>query len=171
MREKDGLWAILFWLNLIAVNRQSVADIVHEHWQKFGRDIYCRHDYEAIESPVANSIVEHLREQLSTLPGQSFGEYVVGYADEFSYEDPIDGSISKNQGMRVGFVNGSRIVFRLSGTGTVGATLRIYIERFEADVTKHDQDAQEALSELIILAEQFCEVKKRTGRTEPNVTT
>jgi len=171
VREKDGLWAILFWLNLIAIKRQSVADIVHEHWQKFGRDIYCRHDYEAIESPVADSIVEHLREQLTTLPGQSFGEYVVGYADEFSYEDPIDGSISKNQGMRVGFENGSRIVFRLSGTGTVGATLRIYIERFEADVTKHDQDAQEALSELIILAEQFCEVKKRTGRTEPDVTT
>jgi len=171
VREKDGLWAILFWLNLIAIKRQSVADIVHEHWQKFGRDIYCRHDYEAIESPVADSIVEHLREQLTTLPGQSFGEYVVGYADEFSYEDPIDGSISKNQGMRIGFENGSRIVFRLSGTGTVGATLRIYIERFEADVTKHDQDAQEALSELIILAEQFCEVKKRTGRTEPDVTT
>jgi len=171
VREKDGLWAILFWLNLIAIKRQSVADIVHEHWQKFGRDIYCRHDYEAIESPVADSIVEHLREQLTTLPGQSFGEYVVGYADEFSYEDPIDGSISKNQGMRVGFENGSRIVFRLSGTGTVGATLRIYIERFEADVTKHDQDAQEALSELIILAEQLCEVKKRTGRTEPDVTT
>ena len=171
VREKDGLWAILFWLNLIAIKRQSVADIVHEHWQKFGRDIYCRHDYEAIESPVADSIVEHLREQLTTLPGQSFGEYVVGYADEFSYEDPIDGSISKNQGMRIGFENGSRIVFRLSGTGTVGATLRIYIERFEADVTKHDQDAQEALSELIILAEQLCEVKKRTGRTEPDVTT
>ena len=171
VREKDGLWAILFWLNLIAIKRQSVADIVHEHWQKFGRDIYCRHDYEAIESPIANSIVEHLREQLTTLPGQSFGEYVVSYADEFSYEDPIDGSISKNQGMCVGFENGSRIVFRLSGTGTVGATLRIYIERFEADVTKHDQDAQEALSELIILAEQFCEVKKRTGRTEPDVTT
>ena len=171
VREKDGLWAILFWLNLIAIKRQPVADIVHEHWQKFGRDIYCRHDYEAIESPIANSIVEHLREQLTTLPGQSFGEYVVSYADEFSYEDPIDGSISKNQGMRVGFENGSRIVFRLSGTGTVGATLRIYIERFEADVNKHDQDAQEALSELIILAEQFCEVKKRTGRTEPDVTT
>ena len=171
VREKDGLWAILFWLNLIAIKRQSVADIVHEHWQKFGRDIYCRHDYEAIESPVADSIVEHLREQLTTLPGQSFGEYIVSYADEFSYEDPIDGSISKNQGMRIGFENGSRIVFRLSGTGTVGATLRIYIERFEADVTKHDQDAQEALSELIILAEQFCEVKKRTGRTEPDVTT
>ncbi len=171
VREKDGLWAVLFWLNLIAVKRQSVADIVHEHWQKFGRDIYCRHDYEAVETPIANSIVEHLRNQLPTLPGQSFGEYIVKYADEFSYEDPIDGSISNNQGMRIGFENGSRIVFRLSGTGTVGATLRIYIERFEADATRHDQDSQEALAELIILAEQLCEIKKRTGRTEPNVIT
>ncbi|MDD1637737.1 MAG: alpha-D-glucose phosphate-specific phosphoglucomutase [Methylococcaceae bacterium] len=171
VREKDGLWAVLFWLNLIAVKRQSVADIVHEHWQKFGRDIYCRHDYEAVETPIANSIVEHLRNQLPTLPGQSFGEYVVKYADEFSYEDSIDGSISKNQGIRIGFENGSRIVFRLSGTGTVGATLRIYIERFEPDATRHDQDAQEALGELIILAEKLCEVKKRTGRTEPDVIT
>ncbi|MDD1624905.1 MAG: alpha-D-glucose phosphate-specific phosphoglucomutase [Methylococcaceae bacterium] len=171
VREKDGLWAVLFWLNLIAKKRQTVADIVHEHWQKFGRDIYCRHDYEAVETPIANSIVEHLRNQLPTLPGQSFGEYVVKYADEFSYEDPIDGSISKNQGIRIGFENGSRIVFRLSGTGTVGATLRIYIERFEADASRHDQDAQEALGELINLAEQFCEIKKQTGRTEPNVTT
>ena len=171
VREKDGLWAVLFWLNLIARKRQSVADIVHEHWQKFGRDIYCRHDYEAVETSVANGIVEHLRSQLPKLPGQSFGEYVVKYADEFSYEDPIDGSMSKNQGIRIGFENGSRIVFRLSGTGTVGATLRIYIERFEPDATRQDQDAQEALSELITLAEQLCEIKKRTGRTEPNVIT
>jgi phosphoglucomutase len=171
VREKDGLWSVLFWLNLIAKKRQSVADIVHEHWQKFGRDIYCRHDYEAIETSIANSILEHLRNQLPALPGQSFGEYVVKYADEFSYEDPIDGSISSNQGIRIGFENGSRIVFRLSGTGTVGATLRIYIERFEADATRHDQDAQEALGELITLAEQLCEIKKQTGRTEPNVIT
>lgn len=171
VREKDGLWAVLFWLNLIARKRQSVADIVHEHWQKFGRDIYCRHDYEAVETAVANGILEHLRMQLPTLPGQSFGEYVVKYADEFCYEDPIDGSISKNQGIRIGFENGSRIVFRLSGTGTVGATLRIYIERFEADATRHDQDAQEALGELIALAELLCEIKKRTGRSEPNVIT
>ena len=171
VREKDGLWAILFWLNLIAVKRQSVADIVHEHWGKFGRDIYCRHDYEAVETPIANGIVEHLRDLLPTLPGQVFGEYIVKYADEFSYEDPIDGSISKNQGIRIGFENGSRIVFRLSGTGTVGATLRIYIERFEADATRHNQDAEEALESLIILAEQFCEIKKRTGRSEPNVKT
>ena len=171
VREKDGLWAVLFWLNLIAVRRQSVADIVHEHWQKFGRDIYCRHDYEAVDTPIANGIVEHLRKQLPALPGQAFGEYVVKFADEFCYEDSVDGSISQNQGIRIGFENGSRIVFRLSGTGTVGATLRIYLERFEADAARINQDAQEALGELIDLAEQFCEVKKRTGRTEPNVMT
>ncbi|MFI3188091.1 alpha-D-glucose phosphate-specific phosphoglucomutase [Crenothrix sp. D3] len=171
VREKDGLWAVLFWLNLVAKKRQSVADIVHEHWQKFGRDIYCRHDYEAVETPIANAIVEHLREQLPELAGKTFGEYTIKYADEFSYHDSIDGSISNNQGIRVGFTNGSRIVFRLSGTGTVGATLRIYLEKFEPDATKHDQDAQIALADLIELAEQFCQVKQRTGRTEPNVIT
>ncbi len=157
--------------NLIARKRLSVADIVHEHWQKFGRDIYCRHDYEAVETVIANGIVEHLRSQLPALAGQVFGEYVVKYADDFSYTDPVDGSISNNQGIRIGFTNGSRIIFRLSGTGTVGATLRIYLERFEADVSRHDQDAQIALADLIELAEQFCEVKKRTGRMEPDVIT
>jgi phosphoglucomutase len=171
VREKDGLWAVLFWLNLVARRRQSVADIVHEHWQKFGRDIYCRHDYEAVETPIANAIVDHLRAQLPELAGKTFGAYTVKFADEFSYHDSIDGSISKNQGIRVGFTNGSRIVFRLSGTGTVGATLRIYLEKFEPDASKHDQDAQVALADLIELAEQFCLVKQRTGRTEPNVIT
>lgn len=171
VREKDGLWAVLFWLNLIARKRQPVADIVHEHWQKFGRDIYCRHDYEAVETGIANDIVAHLRMQLPSLPGQSFGAFTVKFADEFSYADPVDGSVSKNQGVRIGFTDGSRIVFRLSGTGTVGATLRIYLEKFEADASKHDQDAQEALAELIELAEQLSEVKKRTGRTSPDVMT
>lgn len=171
VREKDGLWAVLFWLNLIARKRESVEDIVHEHWQKYGRDIYCRHDYEAVDSDIANGIVEHLRSQLNSLPGKSWGDYEVKFADEFSYTDPVDGSVSSNQGIRIGFVNGSRIVFRLSGTGTVGATLRIYLERYERDVSKHDQDAQVALAELIEIAEQLCEVKKRTGRTEPDVIT
>ncbi|MDO9239376.1 MAG: alpha-D-glucose phosphate-specific phosphoglucomutase [Methylicorpusculum sp.] len=171
VREKDGLWAVLFWLNLIARKRQSVADIVKDHWQTFGRDIYARHDYEAVETAIGNEIMDHLRNQLPGLKGQAFGEYTVKYADEFSYTDPIDGSISKNQGIRIGFENGSRIVFRLSGTGTVGATLRIYLERYEPDAAKHDQDAQEALSGLIELAEKLGEVKKRTGRTEPTVIT
>jgi len=171
VREKDGLWAVLFWLNLIAKRRQTVADIVNEHWQKFGRDIYCRHDYEAIDTDTANGIIANLRDQLSGLVGQAFGEYVVKYADEFSYHDSVDGSISQNQGIRIGFENGSRIVFRLSGTGTVGATLRIYLERFEPDSARHNQDAGVALAELIELAERFCQVKQRTGRTEPNVIT
>ncbi len=171
VREKDGLWAVLFWLNLIAKKRQSVAEIVQEHWQKFGRDIYSRHDYEAVDSEIANAMLAHLRNLLPTLIGQSFGEYQVSYADEFSYQDPIDGSISSQQGIRIGFKNGSRIVFRLSGTGTVGATLRIYIERFEPDANKHQVDAQLALAELIDLAEQFCQVKQRTGRTAPTVIT
>ncbi len=171
VREKDGLWAVLFWLNLIAIKKQPIEKIVYDHWQKFGRDIYCRHDYEAVDTDIANGIMNHLLSQLSEFPGKTFGDFSVKYADEFSYEDPVDGSISNNQGIRIGFEDGSRIIFRLSGTGTVGATLRIYLEKFEQDASKHNQDAQNALSELIVLAEQFCEVKKRTGRTEPTVIT
>jgi phosphoglucomutase len=171
VREKDGLWAVLFWLNLIAKKRQSVEDIVHEHWQKYGRDIYCRHDYEAVDLSVGNEIVEHLRILLPNLPGKSWGDYTIKYADEFCYNDPVDHSVSDKQGIRLGFTNGSRIVFRLSGTGTVGATLRIYLERYERDVANHDQDAQVALADLVDIAEQLCEVKKRTGRTEPTVIT
>ncbi len=171
VREKDGLWAVLFWLNLIACKRQSVVEIVRKHWEKYGRDIYSRHDYEAVDSEIANGIVEHLRDQLSSLPGKSWGDYVVKFADEFSYTDPVDNSVSSNQGIRVGFTNGSRIVFRLSGTGTVGATLRIYLERYAKDVRDHDQDAQLALTDLIDIAEQLCQVKQRSGRTEPTVIT
>ena len=171
VREKDGLWAVLFWLNLIAKKRQSIEDIVHEHWQKYGRDIYCRHDYEAVDLSVGNEIVEHLRILLPNLPGKSWGDYTIKYADEFCYNDPVDHSVSDKQGIRLGFTNGSRIVFRLSGTGTVGATLRIYLERYERDVANHDQDAQVALADLVDIAEQLCEVKKRTGRTEPTVIT
>lgn len=171
VREKDGLWAVLFWLNLVARRRQSVLDIVEEHWQTYGRDIYSRHDYEAVESSIAQEIMSSLREQIQTLPHKTFGDYTVKYADEFCYHDSIDGSTSANQGFRVGFENGSRIVFRLSGTGTVGATLRIYIERFEPDSNKHNQDPQIALAQLIELAEQFCRVKERTGLTEPTVIT
>ncbi|NOT83828.1 MAG: alpha-D-glucose phosphate-specific phosphoglucomutase, partial [Methylococcaceae bacterium] len=171
IREKDGLWAVLFWLNLIAKKRQSIADIVHEHWQKFGRDLYSRHDYEAVPNEIADAIITHLRELLPTLPQQQFGAYTVSYADEFCYHDPVDGSVSKNQGIRVGFTNGSRIVFRLSGTGTVGATLRIYLERFEKSATVHQQEPQTALADLITLAEQFCAVKMRTGRSTPTVIT
>ncbi len=171
VREKDGLWAVLFWLNLIAKKRQSVIEIVHEHWQRFGRDIYSRHDYEAVDSNVANEIFKHLRQLLPTLKEKIFGDYAVDYADEFSYQDPIDNSISDQQGIRIGFKNGSRIVFRLSGTGTVGATLRIYLEKFVKDSSSHQQKPQQALAELIKLAEKFSEIKQRTGLLEPTVIT
>ncbi|MGR8935545.1 MAG: alpha-D-glucose phosphate-specific phosphoglucomutase [Gammaproteobacteria bacterium] len=171
VREKDGLWAVLFWLNLLAEKRQPVSKIVQEHWAKFGRDFYSRHDYEAVDSTIGDAIVAYLRAQLPSLPGKVFGDYQVKYADEFAYEDPIDGSISRHQGIRIGFENGSRIIFRLSGTGTVGATLRIYLERFEPDPSLHHLDAQQALAELIELAEQLCEIKKRTGRNAPTVIT
>ena len=171
VREKDGLWAILFWLNLLAVRQQSVADIVREHWKKFGRDYYSRHDYEAIDAGLANDIFDRLRNALPQMPGKTYGELTVESADDFRYQDPVDGSVSERQGIRIGFENGSRIVFRLSGTGTAGATLRIYRERYEADPGKHDQNTQEALEDLIELAETICEVKKRTGMTEPTVIT
>lgn len=171
VREKDGLWAVLFWLNLIARKRQSVADIVSEHWQKYGRDIYCRHDYEAVDSNIANGIMDNLRQQLPELVGKQFGQYSVKFADEFCYIDPVDNSISSHQGIRIGFIDGSRIVFRLSGTGTVGATLRIYLEKYEREVSNQDQDAQIALAELIDIAEQLSQVKQLTGRTEPSVIT
>jgi len=171
VREKDGLWAVLFWLNIIAKKAQPVKQIVSEHWQEYGRDIYSRHDYEAVESDIANDIMDHLRSQLAALTGQLCGSYTVKYADEFSYTDPVDHSVSAQQGIRIGFEDGSRVIFRLSGTGTVGATLRIYVEKYEADASKHNQDPQDALAELIELAEQFCEIKKRTGRVEPTVIT
>ena len=171
VREKDGLWAVLFWLNIIAKKAQPVKQIVSEHWQEYGRDIYSRHDYEAVESDIANDIMNHLRSQLTTLTGQACGTYNVKYADEFSYTDSVDHSVSAQQGIRIGFEDGSRIIFRLSGTGSVGATLRIYVEKYEADASKHNQDPQDALAELIELAEQFCEIKKRTGRVEPTVIT
>ena len=171
VREKDGLWAVLFWLNILAVRKQSVADIVRDHWQRFGRHFYARHDYETIDIDTANGIIDHLRSQLPQLPGQSISNDIVSYADEFGYTDPIDGSTSEGQGIRIGFENGSRIVFRLSGTGTEGATLRVYLERFEADPEKHDVDTQPALATLVEIAEILSEVKKRTGRTEPTVIT
>jgi phosphoglucomutase len=171
VREKDGLWAVLFWLNLIAKKNKSVQEIVHDHWLKFGRDIYSRHDYEALDLTLATNLFNQLRDKLSTLSGKNFNGYVISHADEFNYQDPVDGSHSKNQGIRIRFTDGSRIVYRLSGTGTVGATLRIYIERFTQDTTQFDTDPQISLAPLITLAEQFCEVKKKTGLKEPHVIT
>ncbi len=171
VREKDGLWAVLFWLNLLAVRKQSVAEIVHEHWRRFGRNFYTRHDYESVDSAAAEGLMDHLRILLPDLPGKRLGGYTVSYADDFAYTDPIDGSVSKNQGIRVGFEGGSRIVFRLSGTGTEGATLRVYLEFFEPDPGRHDQDTQEAMAPLILIARELAQIEARTGRAEPNVIT
>lgn len=171
VREKDGLWAVLFWLNILAVRKQSVEAIVHEHWQKYGRNVYSRHDYEGLPTDAANGVMKHLHDSFADLQSARFGAYEVLFCDDFSYTDPVDGSISTGQGVRIGFADGSRIVFRLSGTGTEGATLRIYLEAFEPDVTKHHLDAQTALSDLIGIALQISELRARTGREQPTVVT
>ena len=171
VREKDGLWAVLFWLNILAARQQSVEDIVKEHWATYGRNYYSRHDYEEVESEAANKLMANLQEKIKTLKGKEFNGYKVSYSDDFKYEDPVDGSVSENQGIRIGFTNGSRIVFRLSGTGTKGATLRVYLESYESDASLHDQDVQEALAPLIKLADEIADIKAITGRNEPTVIT
>ncbi|MCO6184979.1 alpha-D-glucose phosphate-specific phosphoglucomutase [Rhizobium sp. L1K21] len=171
VREKDGLWAVLFWLNILAARKQGVAEIVKEHWAEYGRNYYSRHDYEEVDSDAANGLMQHLRDSLISLPGQSFYDLTIEAADDFAYRDPIDESISENQGIRILFEGGSRVVFRLSGTGTAGATLRVYVERYEPDADKHGIDTQEALADLIAAADHFGEIKARTGRDAPSVIT
>lgn len=171
VREKDGLWAVLLWLNILAVRKMSVADILADHWSQFGRHYYSRHDYEGVDADAANTMMDTLRQKLPTLPGTTLDGMEISTADDFSYTDPIDGSVSHKQGIRILFANGSRIVFRLSGTGTVGATLRVYLEHFEGDPIRHGQDPQSALAAMIAAAEQVAEIKRYTGRTEPDVRT
>ncbi len=171
IREKDGLWAVLFWLNILAVRKQSVQGIVFEHWAKYGRNVYSRHDYEDIPADAANGVMKLLHDSFATLKGAQFGHLQVKMCDDFSYTDPVDGSVSTGQGVRIIFTDGSRIIFRLSGTGTGGATLRIYLESFEPDVSKHHLDAQVALATLIRIALQISELHKRTGRDKPTVIT
>ncbi len=171
VREKDGLWAVLCWLNIIAAKKQSVEEIVMAHWAEFGRNVYSRHDYEAIPLEAANGVIAHIKSQFATLSNKAFGKYVVKTADDFSYTDPIDGSISTNQGIRILFSDGSRIVFRLSGTGTDGATLRIYLEAFEPNLENHHLDAQVALGEMIKIALEISQLKQRAGREKPTVIT
>lgn len=171
VREKDGLWAVLMWLNILAVREQSVEDIVRDHWRRFGRNYYSRHDYEEIDLDAANALVDNLRATVGALVGQTLGEYRVRAADDFSYTDPVDGSVSAKQGVRVLFEDDSRIVFRLSGTGTKGATLRVYLERFEPDPARHDQDTQETLAGLIAIAEDIAQIRQSTGRDAPTVIT
>ena len=171
VREKDGLWAVLLWLNILASRRQSVDDIVRAHWATYGRNYYTRHDYEEVDAARANALVESLRGRLPGLIGQKFGALEINLADDFSYTDPVDGSVSGKQGIRIGFVDGSRIVLRLSGTGTVGATLRLYIERYVGPEGPHDLETQAALSDLIRLADRIAGIRSGTGRDAPTVIT
>ena len=171
VREKDGLWAVLFWLNLLAVRREPVQDIVTSHWRTYGRNYYSRHDYEAVDADRAGQLVDELRKLNGSLAGKRYADYEVAFSDDFAYTDPVDGSISEHQGIRIGFTDGSRIVFRLSGTGTEGATLRVYLERYEANPDKQGLDAQDALSELIRIAEEVARIKHHTGRQAPTVIT
>lgn len=177
VREKDGLWAVLCWLNIIAAKTQalgkllSVEAIVKAHWAEYGRNVYSRHDYEAIPTEDANGIMAHIKSQFLTLPNQVFGRYTVKTCDDFSYTDPIDGSVSAGQGVRILFKCGSRIVFRLSGTGTEGATLRIYLEAYDPDIDNHHLDAQVALREMIQIALSISQLKQRSDREAPTVIT
>jgi phosphoglucomutase len=171
VREKDGLWAVLMWLNVIAVRGESVADIVRGHWATYGRNYYTRHDYEEVDASAADALVADLRARLAELPGQSFGGLTVERADDFAYHDPVDGSVTTRQGLRIFFSNGSRIVYRLSGTGTAGATLRVYIEQFEGDSSRQDLDPQIVLADLIALSRTLPDIPGRTGRTAPDVIT
>ena len=171
IREKDGLWAVLFWLNILAVRALSVEAIVRDHWRRFGRHFHSRHDYEGVDGAQAQALIERLRADLPGLPGRQVGAMVVRGADDFAYTDPVDRSVSREQGIRILFEGGARIVFRLSGTGTQGATLRVYLERFESDATRHSQDAQSALASLIAVAESLAGIAAATGRSEPSVIT
>ena len=171
VREKDGLWAVLLWLNILARRRISVAALAREHWATYGRNYYTRHDFEEVDLAAANGLMDALRGQFASLPGKRFGALTVEAADDFEYHDPVDGSDTKAQGVRVMFTGGSRIVYRLSGTGTVGATLRVYIERYEPPSGDLGQDAQAALADLIALSRSIAEIEKRTGRKAPSVVT
>ncbi|PPB81534.1 phosphoglucomutase [Albidovulum inexpectatum] len=171
VREKDGLWAVLFWLNILAARRQSVTEIMRDHWQRFGRTWYSRHDYEGLDVDLANRIMDRLRSLLPRLAGQTFGAMTVVEADEFAYTDPVDGSVSSGQGNRITLTGGARIVLRLSGTGTEGAILRLYLERHEDTPENLDQPVQEALANVIAAAEDIAQIRAISGRSAPDVVT
>jgi len=171
VREKDGLWAVLFWLNIVAARKQSVEQIVTDHWAKFGRNYYTRYDYEEVPSDAAAGVMDELRGQQASQPGQTVAGRRISTADDFSYLDPIDGSTSAHQGLRILFEDGSRIIFRLSGTGTAGATLRVYIESYVAGPDGLDRDPQDALKELVQAALELSQIPSRTGRSAPTVIT
>ena len=169
VREKDGLWAVLYWLNILAVRDEPVEKIVREHWRRFGRNVYSRHDFEGIETAKADELMAQLRQKLPTLSGQEVDGMRIKAADDFSYTDPVDGSTSVKQGVRILLEDGSRAVFRLSGTGTEGATLRLYLERYVADPALHEVETQKALAPLVALSEKLARIAAITGRKSPDV--
>ncbi|MCE5972238.1 alpha-D-glucose phosphate-specific phosphoglucomutase [Sinirhodobacter sp. WL0062] len=171
VREKDGLWAVLMWLNIIAARGQGVAEILSEHFARFGRNYYSRHDYEALPVDQANAMLNDLRDRLTALKGTQSQGLIIQSADEFSYTDPVDGSVSAQQGFRILFEGGSRVVLRLSGTGTEGATLRVYLERYVPGPAGLNEDPQEALAPIIRATEEIVGIRARTGRTGPDVIT
>jgi len=171
VREKDGLWAVLLWLNILAARRESVAAIAEQHWASFGRNYYARHDYEGIDTAAADALMAELRDKLASLPGSEVAGLKVATADDFAYTDPVDGSVSAKQGIRIGFEGGSRVVFRLSGTGTSGATLRVYLERYEPADGDLAQDTPDALAPLITAAEAIAGIARHSGRSQPDVVT
>jgi phosphoglucomutase len=171
VREKDGLWAVLMWLNILAVRKDSVRDILASHWSAFGRNYYSRHDFEAVDAGRADAMVTTLRGILPDLAGQPLHDLTVLAADDFAYTDPVDGSVSRNQGVRIRFTDGSRIVLRLSGTGTEGATLRLYLERYESDPDRFDLDPQLALAPVIQAAHSLARIEEHIGRSTPDVIT
>jgi phosphoglucomutase len=171
IREKDGLWAVLFWLNLIAARGQPVDAIVHEHWARFGRNYYSRHDYEAVDAAAAEALMEALRARLPSLAGAAINGKSIAVADDFSYTDPVDGSVATKQGVRIILADGARLVLRLSGTGTEGATIRLYLEQYEPDPARHGLPPQDVLKPLALLAEQLAGIASRTGRSAPSVIT
>ncbi|MGA7198645.1 alpha-D-glucose phosphate-specific phosphoglucomutase [Roseiarcus sp.] len=171
IREKDGIWAVLLWLSILANRRIPAIDVVRDHWRTYGRNYYTRHDYDEIDLKAAGGLMEALGEAITTLPGKSFGALKVEAADDFEYHDPVDGSIADHQGIRVMFEGGSRIVYRLSGTGTVGATLRLYIERYEPPTGDLEEDTQATLADLIALSRELAGIEARTGRKAPSVIT
>ena len=169
VREKDGLWAVLFWLNLLAVSNKSVSELLNQHWQTYGRDLFTRHDYEGIDTRDANEMMQALNDSLPELSGQTFDDFIVEQADQFSYADPVDGTLSDNQGIRITFTNGARIVVRLSGTGTSGATLRVYLDQFSQSLSQ--TDTQILLAPLAKVAQSIIGIKRFSGRTSPDVIT
>jgi len=171
VREKDGLWAVLLWLNVLAATGKSVDGIARDHWARYGRNYYARHDYEGVDGGAADTLMAELRVRLPDLPGTSLAGMAVEAADDFTYHDPTDGSVSRHQGVRILFRGGSRVVLRLSGTGTSGATLRIYLERYEPADGALDRDTGEMLADLIAAAGEVAGIAERTGRTAPDVVT